>query len=44
MLDEKLTINIFIVNFSSYMQESLHSTMNYVCKVCNPTILNLPIL
>jgi hypothetical protein len=36
---KKLTINIFIVNYSSYMYKFLSSIKNYVYKACNPIIL-----
>ena len=41
MWDEKLSINRFIGNFSSYKIKFLFVTMSYICKVYNPTILNL---
>jgi len=44
MQDEKLPINRFIGNISSYMHKILFLNMEYVCKACNPTILNLSIV
>ena len=43
MYNEKLPINRFNGNFSSYMYKILFLSMNYVYKACNPTILNLSI-
>jgi len=43
MYNEKLPINRFNGNFSAYMQKILFSSMNYVYKACNLTILNLSI-
>jgi len=43
MYNEKLPINRFNGNFSSYMYTILFLSMDYVYKACNPTILNLSI-
>ena len=44
MQDEKLPINIFIGNISSYMYKILFLSMDHVYKACNPTILNVSIV
>jgi hypothetical protein len=43
MCNEKLTMNRFNSNFSSYMYKILFLSMNYVYKESNPTIRNLSI-
>jgi len=43
MYNEKLPINRFSGNFSSYMHTILFLSMNFVYKACNPAILNLSI-
>ena len=44
MYNEKLPINRFSGNFSSYMHTILFLSMNFVYKACNPAILNLSIV
>ena len=44
MQDEKLPINRFIGNISSYMHNTLFLITYYVYKTCNPTILNISIV
>ena len=43
MYNEKLPINRFNGNFSSYMYKILCLNMNYAYKACNPTFLNISI-
>jgi len=44
MQDEKLPINRFIGNITSYMHKTLFLSMDYLYKACNPAILNLSIV
>ena len=44
MQDEKLPINRFVGNISSYMYKILFLSMAHVYKACNPTIQNLSLV